>query len=81
MAEIEEVNDVEAKRHIVEMLVADILVTNTGTGKGKSASVRVSYTFAPRREETATPTHQSLSPCSRKELQSGLSLSIPGTES
>lgn len=81
LEEIERTNDIEAKRRVVEMLVAEILVTTTGAGKDKVAALRVSYTFAPRREETTAPARTSHASCSRDERRSGLYFSIPGTES
>ena len=47
LEEIERANDWQAKRQIVELLVAGLQVATTGTGRDSEATVTITYRFTP----------------------------------
>jgi site-specific DNA recombinase len=63
LAEIEQSNDIEAKRKVVELLVAGITVRTEGRGTRKIAQVSINYRFSPPRAVEGT-SHWSRSPTS-----------------
>jgi site-specific DNA recombinase len=51
---VERTNDMEAKRRVVELLVAGIRVDTAGTASDKHTTVEITYTFTPRRVVDST---------------------------
>lgn len=70
LEDVEQADDWDLKRQIVELLVAGIRVETIGEGQGKRANLTISYTFGPRHvvdatTGTRTGTRRDAAPCGR----------------